>query len=277
MIRLSRLVLLAVFVLLVCGWTEYWRVDLAPRIHEANLPAGLFVLVALAVFAVPLLAGGVLVVRFYPHAALEGEVERPRRRLRARREWSVRSVAASLIAGTVRLILLAVPVALVVAWTTYWRLDLLPRVQHSAVSTTMVPAVAFAIFVAPLALGALTIFLLVCFLRWRYVVRETRRIDDLVAPLRAAGLEERDIVERDQLIRAATADTLVVRTDRTGSLYHAVGTQLALLLVENSTPEPDGSVKHYILRVPTWVTSPIAAVAWTFGLTVHEYAPAHES
>jgi hypothetical protein len=53
--------------------------------------------------------------------------------------------------------------------------------------------------------------------------------------------------------------------------------QLSLLLVQNSTPEPDGSFKHYILRVPPVYSRPRDAVAWTFGLQPHEYDPGFES
>ena len=68
--------------------------------------------------------------------------------------------------------------------------------------------------------------------------------------------------------------------------------------VLNSTPEPDGSVKEYVLRVPPAFgdkrrktirlttaaahgareieipRTPHAAIAWTFGLTPDEYRPA---
>jgi hypothetical protein len=277
MSRLLRLFLLAVFVLLVCGWTEYWRVDLVPRLQMAHVAPRLLPFAALAVFVVPLLVVGVLVVRFYPYAALPGEVSPRQRRRVARIDWSLLAVVAAIIARTVRLLLLAIPISLVVAWTMYWRLDVFPRVQHAHISTTMVPAVAFGIFMIPLALGTLAVFVAVRFLQWRYVVEEARRIDDVLAPLRAAGLGQRNNREHDSVVEAAVGNRLAVRSDATGSLYRAVGTQLALLLVQNSTPEPDGSFKHYILRVPPWLTSPISAVAWTFGLTVQEYAPAHES
>jgi hypothetical protein len=39
---------------------------------------------------------------------------------------------------------------------------------------------------------------------------------------------------------------------------------VVLLDVLNSTPEPDGSVRRFVLRVPPDQTSPRAAVGWTF-------------
>jgi hypothetical protein len=43
--------------------------------------------------------------------------------------------------------------------------------------------------------------------------------------------------------------------------------------VTNSTAEPDGSHRTYVLRVPPWLRTCRAAVAWTFGLAEHAYAP----
>jgi len=46
-----------------------------------------------------------------------------------------------------------------------------------------------------------------------------------------------------------------------------------LVDVVNSTPEPDGSYKRYVLRVPTDMPTAHAAVAWTFNLTSEDYRP----
>lgn len=43
--------------------------------------------------------------------------------------------------------------------------------------------------------------------------------------------------------------------------------------VVNGTPEPDGSFRHYFLRVPPWVRSAREGVAWTYGLGEDEYKP----
>ncbi len=52
---------------------------------------------------------------------------------------------------------------------------------------------------------------------------------------------------------------------------------LVLLRVKNSTPEPDGTIKYYYLRVPPDMTTPHQAVAWTFNLDVDTYSPDAET
>jgi len=47
--------------------------------------------------------------------------------------------------------------------------------------------------------------------------------------------------------------------------------------VVNSTPEPDGSIKHYFLRVPPTINNADEAVAWTFRLTDKDYDPEIET
>ena len=47
--------------------------------------------------------------------------------------------------------------------------------------------------------------------------------------------------------------------------------------VENATVESDGSARRYFLRVPPAMRTPHQAVAWSFGLSVAEYAPLAES
>ena len=51
---------------------------------------------------------------------------------------------------------------------------------------------------------------------------------------------------------------------------------VTMLEVVNSTPEPDGSFKHYFLRVPRLGTARDAA-AWTFGMTADDYGPIIET
>jgi len=41
--------------------------------------------------------------------------------------------------------------------------------------------------------------------------------------------------------------------------------------VVNATPEPDGSVRHYELRVPPAMRTAVQAVAWTFGMSPADY------
>jgi hypothetical protein len=50
-----------------------------------------------------------------------------------------------------------------------------------------------------------------------------------------------------------------------------------MVRVRNSTPEPDGTYKHYFLRVPPNITRAKQAVAWTFGLEEDQYFPDLES
>ncbi|MBC7997695.1 MAG: hypothetical protein IAF58_07120 [Leptolyngbya sp.] len=72
----------------------------------------------------------------------------------------------------------------------------------------------------------------------------------------------------------------VVSEDEVGILYRKLMTgdePISLVRVKNSTPEPDGSIREYFLRVPPWVTTPKEAVAWTFDLEENEYAPEVES
>ena len=47
--------------------------------------------------------------------------------------------------------------------------------------------------------------------------------------------------------------------------------------VKNSTPEPDGSFKHYVLQVPPNMNTAKEAVAWTFGLSEWQYNPEVET
>lgn len=62
-----------------------------------------------------------------------------------------------------------------------------------------------------------------------------------------------------------------------GRAYYPDGSEpeedIVLVEVENSTPEPDGSFKRYVLRVPPDQTVPRDAIGWTFGLPPGTYAP----
>ena len=52
---------------------------------------------------------------------------------------------------------------------------------------------------------------------------------------------------------------------------------LVMVKVKNSTPEPDGSIRDYFLRVPPSIETAHAAVAWTFDMNVQDYYPKFES
>jgi len=55
------------------------------------------------------------------------------------------------------------------------------------------------------------------------------------------------------------------------------GEALRIVRVTNATPEPDGTVRQYVLRVPPTMTTAREAVAWTFGMDAEEYEPRLES
>ena len=68
--------------------------------------------------------------------------------------------------------------------------------------------------------------------------------------------------------------------DEYGSLYRRLvegSEDLVMVRVINSTPEPDGTRSEYWLRVPPHVRTAKEAVAWTFRLAPHQYAPTEES
>ena len=83
----------------------------------------------------------------------------------------------------------------------------------------------------------------------------------------------------DRYVREVGAT--LVSSDRVGKLYR-VDDEVPFLLAEviNSTPEPDGTRKTYMLPIPAeseLTRKPIAscheAVAWSFGLHKKEYRP----
>ena len=72
----------------------------------------------------------------------------------------------------------------------------------------------------------------------------------------------------------------VAHADEVGTLYRIDvpnDEPIVTVSVTNSTPEPDGTSKQYLLRVPPDITTARAAVAWSFGLTAEEYCPAVET
>jgi hypothetical protein len=52
---------------------------------------------------------------------------------------------------------------------------------------------------------------------------------------------------------------------------------VVLVRVLNNTPEPDGSRKPYLLRVPPQIERARDAVAWTFDVPSAEYAPVQQT
>jgi len=70
-----------------------------------------------------------------------------------------------------------------------------------------------------------------------------------------------------------------VHQDRFGELYERSlgGRDYRFVRVLNSTPEPDGTHKSYVLSVPATVLTAHEAVAWTFNLRPEQYTPTWES
>ncbi len=95
----------------------------------------------------------------------------------------------------------------------------------------------------------------------------------------------RVMIERfgaERLVREG--DATLVSEDETGRLWRRQldGRQfdeenITMVEVENATPEPDGSYRTYFLRVPNHARSACDGVAWTFGLSEQDYAPAQET
>jgi hypothetical protein len=50
------------------------------------------------------------------------------------------------------------------------------------------------------------------------------------------------------------------------------GSRMRLLMCSNGTPERDGTRRRYGLAVPTRISDPVEAAAWTAGLGKDEYA-----
>lgn len=81
----------------------------------------------------------------------------------------------------------------------------------------------------------------------------------------------------------------VLTEDEVGKLWHAahpwqssatwgaLPVNLRVVEVLNSTPEPDGAVRTYWLRVPGTTRRPREGVAWTFDVREHDYQPTVET
>ena len=72
----------------------------------------------------------------------------------------------------------------------------------------------------------------------------------------------------------------LIHKDDWGKLYHkevAGDEPIVMVKVVNSTPEADGSMKDYFLRVPPDIKTARQAVAWTFGEDANTYSPAVET
>ena len=108
-----------------------------------------------------------------------------------------------------------------------------------------------------------------------WIIRERARI----TPTEIAKQKDRvirrcmiDIMTPEKYI--ATGDPIAMSHDETGILWKKRWhlDMWAAVEVINGTPELDGSLKHYFLQVPADVTSAREAVAWTYGMSVSQYA-----
>lgn len=68
----------------------------------------------------------------------------------------------------------------------------------------------------------------------------------------------------------------LVHQDERGKLWRKKregDTDLVMIEVTNSTPEPNGNARSYLLRVPPDMKTAAEAVAWTFGMRSDQYNP----
>ncbi len=101
------------------------------------------------------------------------------------------------------------------------------------------------------------------------------RIDDTFDPVLRNSMIE--IMTPERFVKTGTVPKAA--EDETGVLWRkswsfrgvTIGSWCAVEVV-NGTPEPDGSRRHYFLRVPSSVRTAREAVAWTYGVSEREYA-----
>src|SRR6185369_15860444 len=79
--------------------------------------------------------------------------------------------------------------------------------------------------------------------------------------------EEKYLCDSGAKILHATERGTLYRKDLPGD------EPLVMVRVKNSTAEPDGTFKHYYLRVPPTTQTVDQAIAWTFGLATGTYNP----
>lgn len=83
-----------------------------------------------------------------------------------------------------------------------------------------------------------------------------------------------ELLGHERFLAAAKAQ--LVQEDNFGRLHRIQFYEYEpLLMVEivNATPDPDGTVRRHLLRVPPETESAHEAVAWSFGSRVKEYEP----
>lgn len=90
-----------------------------------------------------------------------------------------------------------------------------------------------------------------------------------------------DLYGMDRYLQDSGALIVDEREPHIGVLYRRRNTppeeDLQVVKVRNSTPEPDGTYKDYFLKVPPFIQTARAGVAWTFGLRADQYKPERET
>jgi hypothetical protein len=87
-------------------------------------------------------------------------------------------------------------------------------------------------------------------------------------------------VERFMSAAGATEvhrDECGVLLERTFKVRSTDSRRVVAVRVKNSTPEPDGTFKDYVLQVPPNTRTAREGVAWTFGLDAKDYRPAMQT
>lgn len=108
-----------------------------------------------------------------------------------------------------------------------------------------------------------------------WIIEHPERIDERVIALEHNPLVRRcliDIMTPAKYVASGAVKRAAV--DRVGTLWRKrwFDSDLwAAVEVVNGSPEPDGTFKHYFLQVPPEMTSPLEAVAWTYGMTPERY------
>jgi hypothetical protein len=115
-----------------------------------------------------------------------------------------------------------------------------------------------------------------------FVVRKPEDITVGIVEAEDNAEVRRVMIERYGIQRyMADCGAVLLSKDKTGELYKKNMGQheepMVFVKVKNSTPEPDGSIKDYFLRVPPTTKKAIDGVAWTFGLTAKDYSPSLET
>lgn len=119
--------------------------------------------------------------------------------------------------------------------------------------------------------------------------RRTRGLPEILGalaprfPAEAIIAGAQNALTRARLFEAVGIEKIVaeageqVAVDDSGTLWRLhkegwLGEPLVMVEVVNSSPEPDGTHRHYFLRVPPTIETARAAVAWTFGIeSAEEY------